>query len=154
MRPIVPSFVDDGWWQAWLRDEPPDGPTTADAMSPGGFKAFEHRWALREAFELHQRIGKARVTGRTHELAAQLKAGLAAMSHVTLHTPASSELSAGIVCFQVEGRGPWEVVGRLRQRRILATVTPYAARHARLTPGVLNSPEEIEAALRAIRELG
>jgi hypothetical protein len=45
------------------------------------------------------------------------------------------------------------VVDALRQRRIIASTTPYATSYARLTPGLLNFPEEIEPALRAIRAL-
>ena len=39
-------------------------------MTPGGFQAYEHRWALPAAFGFHERIGKARVTSRIHALAA------------------------------------------------------------------------------------
>ncbi|HEX2361238.1 MAG TPA: aminotransferase class V-fold PLP-dependent enzyme, partial [Jiangellaceae bacterium] len=37
--------------------------------TPGGFHSFEHRWALSDAFEFHQAIGKDRVAARTAELA-------------------------------------------------------------------------------------
>jgi selenocysteine lyase/cysteine desulfurase len=57
------------------------------------------------------------------------------------------------VCFDVDGMRPHAVVRALRERGILATVTPYATRHARLTPSVINTEVEIEAALRAVREL-
>jgi selenocysteine lyase/cysteine desulfurase len=123
------------------------------AFTPGGFHSFEHRWALREAFEFHSAIGKGRVQGRVHELARQLKEGLAATARVGLHTPMAEELSAGIVCFDVEGLAPPAVVRGLRQRGVVATVTPYARQHARLAAGVFNRPEEVEAALGAIREL-
>lgn len=75
------------------------------------------------------------------------------MPHVTLYTPMSNSLSAGLVCFDVQGRRPRQVVDALRQRRIIASTTPYAPSYARLTPGLLNFPEEIETALRAIRAL-
>lgn len=152
-RPIIPSFIDDGTWGAWFRGEPPAGPTTAAAMTPGGFKAFEHQWAMTEAFEFHQDLGKERVAGRTHALAHRLKEGLAAMDHVTLRTPLDPERSAGIVCFEVDGLGAWETVQRLQERRVIATVTPYAARYARLTPSIRNTPAEVDRALDAIRAL-
>ena len=72
-------------------------------MSPGGFHAFEHRWAVPAAVKMHQDIGKARVGGRIHGLNRQLKEGLASMPNVMLHTPMQDELSAGIVCFEVNG---------------------------------------------------
>jgi isopenicillin-N epimerase len=153
VKPSIPSFIDDGVWSAWLNGSEPDGPTTAARMTPGGFKAFEHVWAVTEAFDFHQSIGKARVAERTHELNRQMKEGLAAMHHVRLVTPMSDSLSAGLVCFDVNGRSPWDVVERLGKRNIIASVTPYAERHARVSPSVRNTPAEIERALQVIREM-
>jgi len=75
------------------------------------------------------------------------------MEHVRLITPMEDDLSAGIVCFDIDGMRPHAVVRALRERRIVATVTPYATTHARLTPSIINTEAEIDAALRAIREL-
>jgi isopenicillin-N epimerase len=122
-------------------------------MTPGGFHSFEHRWALAEAFRFHQRMGKARVTARIHAFAHRLKAGLAEMAHVTLHTPQSDALSAGIVCFEVERLSPDGVVAALARRRIVATVTPYSPPYARLAPAVFNTTAEIDRALAAVRAL-
>jgi selenocysteine lyase/cysteine desulfurase len=122
-------------------------------MTPGGFHSFEHRWALGEAFTFHQTIGKSKVTQRIYELNQQLKQGLAAMPHVTLHTPMSQDLSAGIVCFEVASLAPRAVVERLRQRSIVGSVTPYATKYVRLAPSLINSPKEIETTLEAIRTL-
>jgi isopenicillin-N epimerase len=135
----IPSFTQAG--------------TPGSAMTPGGFHSFEHRWALAEAFRFHQRIGKARVATRTHALNRQFKAGLAAMRHVTSHTPRSDALSAGLVCFEVRGLPPEQVVEHLLARRIVATVTPYAPSYARVAPSILNTGAEIDRALRAIRAL-
>jgi hypothetical protein len=54
-------------------------------MTPGGFHAFEHRWALTDAFRFHMEIGKAKVAARIHQLNAQRKQGVAKMPHVQLH---------------------------------------------------------------------
>ena len=121
--------------------------------TPGGFHSFEHRWSLGEAFAFHQRIGRERVTARIHELGRQCKEGLRKMSHVKLRTPLAESLSAGLVCFEVKGVPPPEVVKRLHARHILASVTPYATEYARFSPGILNTPEEIDTTLAAIREL-
>ena len=137
----------------------PTIPTFSDAnlpggaMTPGGFHSFEHRWALAEAFDLHRQIGKTRVATRVHALNRQLKEGLAAMSHVRLRTPMDEELSAGLVCFEVAGLSPQAVVDRLRAAGIIATLTPYATTYARLAPGLINSPEEVDAVLAAISVL-
>jgi isopenicillin-N epimerase len=98
-------------------------------------------------------IGKARVAERTRELAGQLKDELRAMPHVTLHTPRLDKLSAGIVSFDVEGLSPAAVVKRLRERRIIASVAPYAVPHVRLTPCIQNTPAEIDTVLQEVRAL-
>jgi len=130
-----------------------DANTPAGAMTPGGFHSFEHRWALAQAFDLHRQIGKARVAARVHTLNRQLKDGLAAMTHVRLHTPLDEALSAGLVCFEVAGLTPQRVVDRLRGSGIVATVSPYATSYARLAPGLLNSPEEVDQVLAGVRSL-
>ncbi|MGH3081473.1 MAG: aminotransferase class V-fold PLP-dependent enzyme [Gaiellaceae bacterium] len=127
--------------------------TQGAEMTPGGFHSFEHRWALAEAFRFHMRIGKRRVEQRIHALNRRLKAGLASMSHVTLVTPRSDAISAGLVCFAVDRLSPDAVVEALRRRRIIATVTPYNPPYARLAPGLLNTPADVDRALRAIRAL-
>lgn len=153
LRPMIPSFMDDASWNAWARRTDPPGPTTAARMSPGGFKPFEHQWAVADAFAFHQEIGKARIAERTHALSRQLKEGLAGMAHVRLLTPQADDLSAGIICFDVEGLSPEGVVDRLAERDIVATTTPYAVTYPRLTPGIYNTSAEIETVLRAIRAL-
>ncbi len=129
------------------------GDTPGAFNTPGGFHSFEHRWALAQAFAFHQAIGKARVAERIHALNRQFKAGLASMRGITLYTPLADELSAGLVCFDVAGLAPRAVVARLRERGIIATVTPYRVAYARVAPGLLNTPDEVDTALRAIRDL-
>jgi isopenicillin-N epimerase len=154
VMPTIPTFRDASVRRAWIAGADPGIQADGARMTPGGFKPFEHQWALAEAFEFHQTIGKARVEARTHELARQVKEGLAAMPHVRLYTPLSEELSSGIVCFDIEGMSQSAVVSRLRERQIAATTTPYAPSYARITPSIRNTPEEVEAVLREIRELG
>jgi isopenicillin-N epimerase len=154
VSPSIPSFLDGAAYGRWMRNDPAAPSTTTAAMfTPGGFKAFEHVWALSEAFDLHRSIGRKLVAERTAELAGSLKEGLRAIPGVTVRTPASPELSAGIVSFDVEGLDPDAVVGQLREHRIIASVAPYARPHVRLTPSIRNTPDEIETALRAMRTI-
>jgi selenocysteine lyase/cysteine desulfurase len=139
VEPTIPSFTGSA--------------SPAAAFTPGGFHSFEHRWALAQAFAFHRSIGKARVARRIQDLNGRLKRGLAALDHVTLYTPHSAALSAGLVCFDVGGLDPGEVVAHLERRRIVATVTPYRTSYARLAPGLLNSGADVDAAVRAIRGL-
>jgi selenocysteine lyase/cysteine desulfurase len=137
--PTIPSFGGGGY---------------GAANTPGGFHSFEHRWALGEAFRFHLGLGKANVEAHIHTLARRLKNGLAAMEHVTLKTPLADSLSAGIVCFMVDGMSASGVVTALRNRRIIATVTPYSPSYARLAPGFVNTEDEVDKVLDAIQSLG
>lgn len=148
----IPTFNTQAY-DIWMKVAPTKDLPQSVYMTPGGFHSFEHRWALDEAFTFHQTIGKSRVTQRIHELSQQLKQGLAGMPDITLHTPLSQDLSAGIVCFEVAGMTAREVVVKLRQRGIVGSVTPYATQYARLAPGLFNSTNEIDKTLAEIRSL-
>ncbi len=150
---VIPSFVSERSFSAWIQDREPIGSIDADTITPGGFKAFEHLWSLPEAFAFVNGIGKARIAERTHALVDQLKHGLAPLEGVILRTPLSPDLSAGIVAFDLPGWNPYRVVRELRARRIVASVAPYASQHVRLTPSILNTPEEVDAAIAAVHEV-
>jgi selenocysteine lyase/cysteine desulfurase len=152
MRPTIPSF-DGSSYGAWVAGGAPRGTPDGPTLTPGGFHSFEHRWALPEAFALHQGIGRERVEARIRGLASRLKAALAEVRGVRLRTPQSPGLSAGLVCFEVSGRDPAEVVAHLASRRIVASVTPYAQRYVRLGPGIVNTPEHVDAAVAAVASL-
>ena len=122
--------------------------------TPGGFHSFEHRWALAEAFTFHQDIGRARVAARTQELATRLKDGLAELSGVRVVTPRDPDLSSGIVCCEVAGREPFEVVELLRdQYRILASVSPYREPFVRFGASIVTTPEQVDSAVGALAEI-
>jgi selenocysteine lyase/cysteine desulfurase len=150
---IIPCFE----WpalEAWMHGKNPDTVVAGGPrMSPGGFQVYEHRWALPEAFRFHQQIGKERITARIHELGTRCKQGLAALPKVKVHTPMSASLSAGITCFEVEGLKPKEIVARLLARKIVASDSPYLTSYARLTPGVLNTPDEVDQAVAEVKAL-
>ncbi|UJB69627.1 aminotransferase class V-fold PLP-dependent enzyme [Acaryochloris sp. 'Moss Beach'] len=139
VTPTIPTFTGGAGWGSW--------------MTPGGFKSFEHQWAMAQAFGFHQQMGKKRVTQRLHSLSRQLKIGLSKMKHVKLYTPIDDNLSAAIICFDVEGLMPKAVVAKLRTHNIIASTTPYDVSYARLTPGVYNTPDEIDRVLKHIRDL-
>jgi selenocysteine lyase/cysteine desulfurase len=148
---VIPSFSRS--YDVWLGGSTQEQVPVGEHMSPGGFHSFEHRWALPEAFELHLALGKDKVQARIHELNTLTKQGLAEMAHVTLRTPMSPALSSGMVCFDVEGMPPEEVVKRLHEQGIIMSATPYRRSHARFAPSLINDEHEIEQALAAIRAL-
>ena len=125
----------------------------AALFEPGGFHAYEHRWALAEAFRFHLDLGRREVADRTHALATRLKDGLAAIPAVRLVTPRDPELSAGIVCLEAGTRNPGEVAAELRRQGILASVTPYAQPYLRLGPSIVTSEDDVDAAVAAVRAL-
>jgi selenocysteine lyase/cysteine desulfurase len=153
LRPIVPSFDDGESYGAWLAGRPPAGAPDGARLTPGGFHSFEHRWALPAAFAFHDAIGRERVEARVRSLASRLKGRLADVRGVRLLTPHAPELSAGLVVLDVDGVGADEAVARLAGRSIVASVTPYARRSLRLGPGIVNTPAEIDAAVRAVAAL-
>lgn len=151
LRPSVPAF-ELGLFTAWVEGRDP-GPTRAEWMSPGGFQAYEHLWALPAAFELHARIGRARIAARLQQLNAQLKDGLAGIRGVTVRTPQDPAVSAALVCFEVAGVSPEDVVRRLHERKIVASTAPYAVSYARLAASLVNTPAEVETAVEAVASI-
>ena len=149
LAPIIPTFSGPSFG-AWF-----DGTTAPFQFgldgTPGGFHSFEHRWALTEAFRFHLDIGKQRVADRTTELAARLKDGLAELPNVALVTPRDPKLSAGVVCCEVNGQDPREVVNGLRSaHRIVASATPYQTSYVRLGPSIVTTPEQVDQAIQAL----
>jgi isopenicillin-N epimerase len=153
LRPTIPSFANMAAWNAWREGKPPITPVNAFDLSPGGFHAYEHEWALAAAFKFHQQIGRPRVSGRIAELNTRCKRGLAAIPKVRIVTPLDPTMSAGIVCFEVGGHDAEEVGKKLVARKIVAGASPYLPSYPRFSPGVMNTPEEVDAAVRAVREI-
>ncbi|MCI4566600.1 aminotransferase class V-fold PLP-dependent enzyme [Lysobacter sp. CFH 32150] len=153
LRPTIPNFTDFESYVAWTQDRAPATPNNANRVAPGGFHAFEHQWATAAAFRMHKQMGRARVAARIRSLNDELKAGLADNAKVKVHTPTSGDLSAGVVSFEVAGLRPEDVVRQLLAKRIIASTSPYAITYARLAPSLVNTPEEVQQALRAVREI-
>jgi selenocysteine lyase/cysteine desulfurase len=152
VSPIIPTFTDamDIITEEAERPDHMDG----KQMTPGGFHSLEYRWALRAAFDFMEELGREQVYNRVHELNRQCKEGLAAMPHVKLYTPMADELSSGITSFEVRGFNTDEVIERLQEQKIISTKAPYQDfQYARFTPGIINTPEEVERALEAVSQL-
>jgi len=149
---IIPTFNHEAY-EMWMKVIPAKEVPISATMTPGGFHSFEHRWALADAFRFHAALGKAKIAARTHALNRQMKEGLATIPKVRLLTPMPDSLSAGIVCFEIDGMKPQEAVARLLRRRVIASETPYAAQYVRVAASILNTPDEVDATLREIRAL-
>ena len=149
VQATIPTF--DPMW----RPGPVDQMPPAAMNTPGGFHSFEHRWAVTQAFEFHRSIGKARIAERIHALNSMAKAEMAKMPKVKVHTPMSPNLSAGIIAFEVAGMTPEQVVHKLHEKGIIASVTPgfYNPPLARVAPSMLTVEEDVERTVRAIAAL-
>jgi isopenicillin-N epimerase len=149
VRATIPTF--DPMW----RDGPVEQMPAGAWHTPGGFHSFEHRWAVADAFKFHAAIGKGRIAKRVHELNSLTKAEMAKMPKVRVHTPASPELSAGIIAFEVAGMTPDQVVKKLHEQRIIASVTPgfYEPNLARVAPSLLTTEPDVARTVRAIASL-
>ncbi|MBO0494161.1 aminotransferase class V-fold PLP-dependent enzyme [Pseudomonas sp. Marseille-Q1929] len=131
VTPMVPTFSEDT--------------NFATTMTPGGFHAFEHRWAADEAFKLHLQLGKAQVQARIHALNTELKEHLLAHPQIELVTPRSPELSAGFTFFRVKDRDSNDIADYMvKQRVVIDAVNRDAGPVIRTAPGLLNSSDEIQ----------
>jgi isopenicillin-N epimerase len=144
-----------GLWEQVLPTIPAFGLQTTPGleMTPGGFHSFEMRWALADAFRFLQRVGKTRIQERTRVLADHLKEGLSAQKRVTLLTPRSHQLSAGIVAFNVDRMKPREVARRLLERKCIVTPSNYGLASVRAAPSILNTPQEVDRLVEAVASL-
>ncbi|AUO24512.1 aminotransferase class V-fold PLP-dependent enzyme [Pseudomonas sp. NC02] len=131
VTPMVPTFSEDT--------------NFATTMTPGGYHAFEHRWAADEAFKLHLQLGKPQVQARIHQLNDELKTQLLAHSKIELVTPRSSELSAGFTFFRVNGQDSRDVAAHMMKNRVVIdSVYRDAGPVIRTSPGLLNTSAEIQ----------
>ncbi|RTX92967.1 aminotransferase class V-fold PLP-dependent enzyme [Pseudomonas sp. C 49-2] len=131
VTPMVPTFSEDKDF--------------ATRMTPGGYHAFEHRWAADEAFKLHLQLGKAQVQARIHALNTELKEQLLAHPKIELVTPHSPELSAGFTFFRVKGQDSDAVAAYMMKNRVVIdAVDRDVGPVIRTAPGLLNSSAEIQ----------
>jgi selenocysteine lyase/cysteine desulfurase len=98
-------------------------------------------------------IGSEKWLGRIKELGQYLRSGLKEMSHVTIASSTNEKMAAGITTYLVEGiSGPdlqktmWEKE-RLQPRSVGSKLLRHSVH-------IYNSKEEIDKALKVVRELG
>jgi selenocysteine lyase/cysteine desulfurase len=129
----------------------PSVPTFSEAtsfatiMTPGGYHAFEHRWAVDEAFKLHLQLGKAEVQARIHQLNSYLKQRLREHANIELVTPLDPQFSAGFTFFRVKGQDSDAVATYLMQNRVICdAVSRDVGPVIRTAPGLLNNEAEVD----------
>lgn len=153
MQPIVPSFAPSAIGR-FMNVQPRRDEEAWEALTPGGFHAYEHRWAISDAIEFAESIGQLAIEARILELAYELKTLLMQIPCVEVITPTDGRISAGIICFNINGMTPEETFKELRKRNIVASVSPYRIRYARFTPSYFNTKDELNRAAEAILDIG
>ncbi|MCU1761800.1 aminotransferase class V-fold PLP-dependent enzyme [Pseudomonas sp. 14P_8.1_Bac3] len=131
VTPIIPTFS--------------EATAFSTTMTPGGYHAFEHRWALNEAFKLHLQLGKADVQARIHALNTYLKKRLAEHPQIELVTPRSPAFSSGFTFFRIKDKDCDKIAAYLMQNRVVAdAVERDVGPVIRTAPGLLNNESEID----------
>ncbi|GAA2529403.1 aminotransferase class V-fold PLP-dependent enzyme [Pilimelia columellifera] len=123
------------------------------AHNPGGFHASEARLALPTTIAWHDNIGRRNIAARITELSTRLKDGLSEIRGMRLRTPRDPAMSAGITCFEIDGMSNSSIVNGLQQRGLMASHATYSAQYARVGTACINTPEEIDKVIAAVRQL-
>jgi selenocysteine lyase/cysteine desulfurase len=100
-------------------------------------------------------IGQSAVESRMRDLAARLKRGLLGVPDLRLKTNLEPELSAGVVKFTLAHVPSPKAYGLLYSRhRIGLAMTPEGdSEGLRYCPHIYNTPEEVDQAVAAVKEL-
>jgi len=121
---------------------------------------------LKAGVEFVRSIGVAAIRGKERALVTQLLKGLKAIPKVVSYAPGSAEMRGGVVSFTVAGHDPAEIGFRLDNEYDIAvrvglhcapeahrTIGTYPGGTVRVSPGYLNSEQDIEDFLRALRNI-
>ena len=128
-RPTIPSFDDGVSYGAWLAGSAPSGtPTAPDSRPVGSTRSSTAGRSPRPSLPRVDRARASRGEDPNTRLAPPGRAWRTSAA-CALRTPSARALSAGLVCFDVEGRQADEVVARLaaaRHRRERHALRPPA----------------------------
>jgi isopenicillin-N epimerase len=143
---IWPSIVTAGW--------------SENLKGARKFEVFGQREdprvaALEAAIDFINLVGMPVVEARLRLLAARAKQGLSAIPQVRMKTNLEPELSAGVIKFQLRNMPTKKAYDTLweRNRLAIAMTASGDSEGLRFSPQIYNSPEEIDRAVGAVREL-
>lgn len=111
--------------------------------------------AFEAAVDFYNLVGPDRIESRTRQLATKLKQRLAEVPNLRLKTNMESQLSAGVVKFQLTNRETKAAYDQIWQRhRIAMAITPAGdSEGLRLSPHIYNVEDDLERAVKAVREI-
>jgi len=144
---VWPTVVSSGW----------ETIQRAAKLDPSGQRAEAMLFALDEALNFNNRIGKTRIERRIKMLAARLKQELGTTAGVRIHTPFDPYLSAGLTAFSMNGVEPDRLVEYLRQKYnivVRAMGSREAGTHGvRVSTPIYVSTKEVDMVVEGVRAL-
>ena len=144
---VYPTVVSSGW----------ENNAKASKLDPSGQRSDAMLFALDEALNFNNRIGKTRIERRIKVLAARLKQELAKIPGVKVHTPVDPYLSAGLTAFSMGGSLEPKLVDYLREKHNLVVRTtgnPQAGTYGiRVSTPIYISTKEVDMVVEGVRTL-
>ena len=141
---VWPTVASSGW----------DTRQSARKFETVGQRPDPLLFALGEAIDFQNLIGKARIERRVKALASHLKEGLVGIPGVRLHTSQDPYLSAGLTAFSVEGVEPSRIVNYLREKYnvVIRTIGSEAAgtRGVRVSTHIFVSHSDVDLVLEGV----
>jgi len=144
---VYPTVVSTGW----------EDNVKASKLDPSGQRSDAMLFALDEALNFNNRIGKSRIERRIKALAARLKQELAKIPGAKVHTPVDPYLSAGLTAFSMGGGLESRLVDYLREKHNLVvrtTGSPDAGTYGvRVSTPIYVSTKEVDLVVEGVRTL-
>jgi len=144
---VYPTVVSTGW----------EDNVKASKLDPSGQRSDAMLFALDEALNFNNRIGKSRIERRIKALAARLKQELAKIPGAKVHTPIDPYLSAGLTAFSMGGGLESRLVDYLREKHNLVvrtTGSPDAGTYGvRVSTPIYVSTKEVDLVVEGVRTL-
>jgi selenocysteine lyase/cysteine desulfurase len=144
---VWPTIVSSGW----------DRDKTAAKLDPQGQRADALLFALDEAMNFNNRVGRKRIEKRIKVLSGYLKRELQKIPGVRLHTPLDAYLSAGLNAFSVEGVDAGRIVDYLREKHNLVVRTTgnreAGTYGVRVSTPIYTSFKEADMVVEGVRHL-
>ena len=144
---VWPTIVSSGWESA----------QGAAKLDPSGQRSDAMLFALDEALNFNNRIGKSRIERRIKALSARLKQELGKTPGAKVHTPADPALSAGLTAFSMAGVDPGKLVDYLREKYNLVVRTVGSKEAGtlgvRVSTPIYISTKEVDMVVEGVRTL-
>ena len=144
---VWPTVVSTGW----------ESNAKASKLDPSGQRSDALLFALDEALNFNNRIGKSRIERRIKALSTRLKLELGKVPGVKVHTTLDPYLSAGLTAFSMNGVDAAKLVDYLREKYNLVVRT-MGSREAgtygvRVSTPIYVSTREVDMVVEGVRTL-